>query len=114
MCAFMLRRDGRQTALPSINSWFMPGMDPVLDARSSVNPADVTLVQHDSGIDFDDNISDISDYSDEAIPLTDAEELERLLAAEEDAPLRETRLDDKMLGLQCAAVSVVLGDMDDV
>ncbi|TFY61180.1 hypothetical protein EVJ58_g4673 [Rhodofomes roseus] len=110
----MLRRDvGPQMALPSINSWFMPGMDPVLDARSGVNPADVTLVQHDSGIDFDDNLSDISDYSDEAIPLTDAEELERLLAAEEDAPLRETQLDDRMLGLQCAAVSVALGDMDD-
>ncbi|KAH9915978.1 uncharacterized protein B0H18DRAFT_1124521 [Fomitopsis serialis] len=99
-------------------------LSPIMSARlllykllDSANRATVTIA-HGADVDFDDGMSDISEYSDDdPEPPTDATELERLLEAEEHAPLRTTHLDDRMLTstmLQCAAVSVTLGELNTV
>ncbi|KAI0708703.1 hypothetical protein C8Q72DRAFT_910638 [Fomitopsis betulina] len=111
--------------LPGISSWFALGQDPIADMSIGKNQADVVLITPDlklsslpSGPKDDDEMSDsdsdISEYESEPEVVTEATELQALFDAEEVAPLRSTAVDDRMMALRCAAVSLSLDDISDV
>ncbi|CDO76141.1 hypothetical protein BN946_scf185027.g4 [Trametes cinnabarina] len=76
--------------LPSVTSWFLPGEDPVYD--------------------YEDDPSDDEDWEAEEEPL-ESDILQKLIDAEQNAPLRTAVTEDRMRSLTCAAIALTLNDM---
>ena len=95
--ADLLAPQRRPTAiLPSVSSWFPSGEDPVYDYVT----------------DFDEGFSDTSgsEYESDDEP-SDAAQLQNLITADENAPLRTHATDERMLSLKFAAVALILNDI---
>ena len=83
--------------LPSVNSWFIPGQDPVLDAGGLFDLDDgFEPEEEDGGEDSDNN--------------TEAAQLQALIDEEEQAHSRSNRVDDRMLELTTAAIAVEIDE----
>jgi hypothetical protein len=82
--------------LPSINSWFGPGQDPLTESIRAFPPATPVEEISDNEDEFD------FDGDDE----TDAATLQKIIDDEKSAPFRNSEADDRMLALTCAAVAV--------
>lgn len=84
--------------LASINSWFTPGQDPVLDASSISSQSDL-----DDGFQPEDDDENSDNNS-------DAARLQALIDEEEQAHSRSNQVDDRMLELTTAAIAVEIDE----
>ncbi|KAJ3554974.1 hypothetical protein NM688_g2825 [Phlebia brevispora] len=84
----------QMTSLPSISSWF-----PTTEDSAAMDPGEIT--------DDDEWEGDSNEADDEE---SEAAQLERLIAQENDAPIRNKQTDDRLFNLTCAAVSLMLDE----
>lgn len=82
--------------LPSVNSWFIPGQDPVHDSGGFVDLDDGFQPEEEDGQNFDNN--------------TEAAQLQALIDEEEQAHSRSNHVDDRMLELTTAAIAVEIDE----
>jgi hypothetical protein len=99
---FMHAPDVQPTSLrlPSIDSWFSPGQDPILGQYPR------PMIDDDE----DDSGSEGDGETDSDADISEAVELQRLIDEEERISGRTNATDDKMLNLALAAIAVNVND----